>query len=125
MSSKYGSRWLEREDFGAVTVVRLKISRILDDDTLRDIFELLTSLVNEIGRNQLVVNLAATEMLRSMAIGKLVLLNRQVQAANGRLSLCHLSPAVQMALDTTRLSSLFSIYATEQEAVQSYSPESP
>jgi anti-anti-sigma factor len=121
MSSKHGAHWLEREDFGAVTVVRLKTPKALDDETARAAFAPIHSLVADVGRNHLVLNLAAVEFLPSLALGKLVLLNREAQAGKGRLVLCHLAPAVERALDSTHLKDFFSICATEQEALQSFS----
>ena len=120
MTGKHGTtHWLEREDFGDITVVRLKTPKVLDDDLVRAVFEPIYSLVSNMGRNNLVLNLAAVEYLPSMALGKLVMLNRKVQAGNGRLALCQLSPTAQEILDSTHLSELFNIYATEQEALQS------
>ena len=102
MFSKHGSHWLEREDFGGVTVVRLKPARVVDDDTTRAVFDPIYSLVDAVGRNNLVLNLGAAEYLPSLA-------------------LCQVSPAVESSLDSTDLKPLFNIYATEQEAVQSFS----
>jgi anti-anti-sigma factor len=121
MSNKHGSHWLEREDFGGVTVVRLKPPQAPDDDTIRAVFEPIFSLVGEVGRNQLVLNFAAVGHLPSLAVGKLVMLNRKVQAAEGRLDLCQLTPAVTGTLESTRLTELFTIYGTEEEAVKSLS----
>jgi anti-sigma B factor antagonist len=120
MASEHKSHWPERADFGAVTVVRLRPARVVDDAT-RAVFDPICGLVDEVGRNQLVLNLAASEYLSSMGLGKLVLLNRKAQAGNGRLALCHLSPAVEGGLESAHLQQLFNIYATEQEALQSYS----
>ena len=120
MSTKHGSHWLEREDFGSVTVVRLKTPKTLDEDTIRAVFEPIYSLVGEIGRNQLILSLDAVEHLPSLALGKLVMLNRKVQAAEGRFALCHLSPAVLHTLDSARLLELFNICATEQDALESF-----
>ncbi len=118
MTGKHGTtHWLEREDFGEVTVVRLKTPKALDSDTIRAVFDPIYSLVSDMGRNNLVLNLAAVEYLPSMALGKLVMLNRKVQAGNGRLALCQLSPPVAEILETTHLNELFTIYATEQEAL--------
>jgi anti-anti-sigma regulatory factor len=39
------------------------------------------------------------------------MLNRQVQAANGRLALCRLTSAVLQTLESTRLTELFTICA--------------
>jgi anti-anti-sigma factor len=120
MSEKHGSHWLEREDFGDVTVARLKTPKDLDEDTIRAVFDPIYTL-SGLGRNRLVLNLAAAEHLPSMALGKLVMLNRKAQAGNGRLALCRLSPPVQEILETTHLNELLNIYATEQEALQSFS----
>ena len=118
MTGKHGTtHWLEREDFGDVTVVRLKTPKALDDDIIRAVFDPIYSLVTDMGRHRLVLNLAAVEYLPSMALGKLVMLNRKVQAAKGRLALCQLSPTVLEILESTHLSELFNVYATEQEAL--------
>jgi len=120
MSGPHGSHWLEREDYGDVTVVRLKTPRILDDDVLRTVFDPIYSLVKDVGRKKLVLNLSAVGYLPSMAVGKLVMLNRKLMAENGRLALCHLSPVTEEILDGTRLKPLFNCYAAEAEAVQSF-----
>jgi anti-anti-sigma factor len=122
MSTKHGTHWLDREDHGALTVVRLKTPKLADEDTLRTAFELIYKLISEVGRTQLILNLAAADFLPSMALGKMVMLNRKVQAANGRLALCNLTPNVQESLEHTRLHALFKIYATEQEALASFAP---
>ena len=119
MSSKQATHWLEREDQGDITVVRLKTPKILDEDTIREVFDPIYTLVN-IGRNRLILDLAVVEYLPSMALGKLVMLNRKTQVGNGRLALCHLTPSVEGVLDSTHLKPLFNVYATEQDALQSF-----
>jgi anti-anti-sigma factor len=120
MSSKHGAHWLERMDHGPVTVARLKTPANPDDDTLRAVFELITKLVSTVGRNLLVLNLGVADFLPSMALGKLVMLNRVIQSAGGRLTLCDVSTDVRESLERTRLLGLFNVYATEAEAVASY-----
>ncbi len=120
MPAKHGTHWLEREDFGAVTVVRLKVPGVPDEDIVRAVFDPLASLVAAVGRRHLVLNLATVPALPSVAVGKLVLLNRQAQAAGGCLALCRLSPTVAQTLDGMDLTDLFSIHGDEQEAVRSF-----
>ena len=67
------------------------------------VFEPIYSLVGGMGRNRLVLNLAGVEILPSMALGKLVMLNRKVQAANGRLALCSISADSKESLELTHL----------------------
>jgi anti-anti-sigma factor len=119
MSKSQGTHWLEWEDFGDVTVVRFKTPKILDDDTVYTVFDPIYDLCG-LGRNHLILNLALAEYLPSLALGKLVMLNREVLIGGGRLVLCHLSPTVQELLETTRLNALLHIYTTEEEALQSF-----
>ncbi len=120
MDTKHGAHWLERQDIGSVTVVRLKTPHILDEDTIRTVFDLITKLITDMGRHQLVLNLAAVDFLPSMGLGKMVMLNRKVQAVNGRLAICELSASLQANLDNTHLAPLFHIYPNEQEAAASF-----
>jgi anti-sigma B factor antagonist len=117
---KHDPHWLEREDFGAVTVVRVKTHQIADEETIRTVFDLIYKLITDVGRNQMILNLEAADFLPSMGLGKLVMLNRKIQAAKGRLALCQLAPLVQESLEHTRLVPLFNIYSTEAEAVASF-----
>jgi anti-sigma B factor antagonist len=121
MTRFHGSHWLERADVGDVTIVRLKTPQPLNEDTTRSIFDSISSLVGAVGRKRVVLNLAALEYLLSPVLGKLVLLSRKVQASDGRLALCQLSANALEVLELTHLKDLFSIYATEEEALQSFS----
>jgi len=120
MSAKHGAHSLEREDFGPVSVVRLKTMHVKDDDAIRDIFDLIYKLVTEVGRHQLIINLAQADFLPSMGLGKLVMLNRKIQSAKGRLALCDLDEIVLESLEHTHLVSLFNIYPSETEALKSF-----
>jgi anti-anti-sigma factor len=111
--------WVERVDFGAVTVLRLKAPRLVDDDAVRAAFDPICALVGEAGRTKLVLNLAAAEYLPSMALAKLAALGRKTRAGGGRLALCQVPATVEARLVSTHLGGLFDVYATEQEAVQS------
>jgi anti-anti-sigma factor len=114
------AHWLEREAAAAVTVLRLTTARLPDDETVRAVFDPLSRLVGEGWRNHVVLNLAVAEYLPSMALAKLVALSRKLRAGNGRLALCHLCPTVEARLASTHLRGMFDIYATEEEAVQSF-----
>jgi len=118
----HGGHFLEREDIGDVSVVRLKLPRVRDDDA-QEFFKQIYSLVDDMHRRNVVLSLGPVEYLPSMALGKLVMLNRKAQAAQGRLALCQLSPGVAEILEVTRLNELFNIYPTEAEAVKSFTAE--
>jgi anti-anti-sigma factor len=110
--------WLEREDKGPVTVVRFKTD-LRDTGDIRQIFDPIYAIVDHLKRNRLVLNLDKAQYLSSAALGKLVMLSRKVQAAEGRLALSPRSGLVEETLATAGLNDLFSIYPTEQEALKS------
>jgi anti-sigma B factor antagonist len=112
--------WVEREDCGAVTVLRLTAARLVDDDAVRAAFDPISAFVGEAGRTRLVLNLAAAEYLPSMALAKLAGLSRKARAGGGRLALCQVPATVEARLISTHLGGLFDVYATEEEAVRSF-----
>jgi anti-sigma B factor antagonist len=120
MKAPHAHPWLDREDIGGVTVVRVKPPQLSDDELTRAIFQQIYSLVDDFGYHHLVLDLTAVRHLGSMALGKLVMLNRKVQATQGRLALCGLTPAVAQALEITHLNQFFGIYTDDQEARQSF-----
>ncbi len=113
MSGVHGGHWLQREDLGNVTVVRINVPRLGDDDTTREVFDTIYTLVDTVGRNTLVVNLANVKAMLSLGMGKLVMLNRKTAAASGRLALCQLTPLVAESLAAVHLDSILKIYPTE------------
>jgi anti-anti-sigma factor len=121
MTAAHGSHWLEREDVGDVTVVRIKLARPSGDDN-NNLFKQIYVLLDDMGRRNLVLDLRAVEYLTSMTLGKLIMLNRKAQAAGGRLVLCGLTPAAEEIMQLTRLRDLFSVCATEPEALSLFFP---
>jgi anti-anti-sigma factor len=103
-----------------VTVVRLKTCKLVDEDTVPAAFDPLYALVGEVGSTRLVLNLAAVEQLGSLAVAKLLTLLWKVRAGSGRLALCQLPPAAAELFETSP-TKVFDIYATEEEAMQSFS----
>ena len=73
------------------------------------------------GRTRIVLNLARVEMIASLGLGKLIMLNRRVQAAGGRLVLCNLTPFVADVLEAGKVSHVFSIRENEAQALQAQS----
>src|SRR5262249_39773444 len=87
MSSQPRRRRLEAEEIGDVTVVSFMDRKILDEQNIQVIGEQLFSLVDESGRKKLLLNFSNVEYMSSAALGKLITLNKKVQAAGGQLVL--------------------------------------
>jgi anti-anti-sigma factor len=122
MHTPGGHHWLDREDVDGLTVVRVRLAQLRGEDTAQEVFALLYALVDEAGRNRIVLNLGRVETLDSAALGKLVLLNHKLQAAGGRLALCGLGPAADQALQAMHVVGTFTVCASEEEAVRSFPP---
>jgi anti-anti-sigma factor len=119
MPQTYGE-WLEWEDKGDVKVVRLKAATVYADAATEDAFQHLFSLVDESGCRKYVLDLSAIQYFASSALGKLVTLTRKARAAEARLVLCNVTPAVERILQVTRLADLMIAYNNESEAVRSF-----
>jgi len=120
MSQAPRRKRLEIEDIGDVTVVCFTDRKILDEQNIQIIGEQLFSLVDEMSRKQLLLNFSNVEYMSSAALGKLITLNKKVQATGGRLVLCNIDPQIREVFEITRLDKLFTIRADEQEALQAF-----
>jgi anti-sigma B factor antagonist len=120
MTSQPRRRRLEVEDIGDVTVVNFTDRKILDEQNIQVIGEQLFSLVDEAGRRKILLNFGNVEYLSSAALGKLITLNKKLQAAGGRLVLCNIDPQIYEVFEITKLNKLFNIHKEEQAALQAF-----
>src|SRR5467141_1058261 len=119
-SSQPRRRRLEVEDIGDVTVVNFTDKKILDEQNIQVIGEQLFSLVDEAGRRKLLLNFGNVEYLSSAALGKLITLNKKLQAAGGRLILCNIDPQIYEVFEITKLDRFFNIQKDEQGGLQAF-----
>lgn len=120
MTSQSRRRRLEVEDIGDVSVVNFTDRKILDEQNIQIIGEQLFSLVDELGRRKILLNFGNVEYLSSAALGKLITLNKKLQAAGGKLILCNIDPQIYEVFEITKLNKLFTIYKEEQAALQAF-----
>ena len=113
-------RRLEVEDIGDITVVNFVDKKILDEQNIQKIGEDLFSLVDELGRKKILLNFGNVEYLSSAALGKLITLNKKLQAAGGRLILCNIDPQIYEVFEITKLDRFFNIQKEEQSALQAF-----
>jgi anti-sigma B factor antagonist len=120
MSSQPRRRRLEVEDIGDVTVINFVDRKILDEQNIQIIGEQLFGLVDQEGRRKLLLNFGNVEYLSSAALGKLITLNKKLQAAGGRLILANIDPQIHEVFEITKLDKFFNIQKDEQTALQSF-----
>ena len=68
----------------------------------------------------LLLNFGNVEYMSSAALGKLITLNKKVQAAGGKLILCNIDPQIREVFEITKLDKLFVICGDEQEGLQKF-----
>ena len=120
MSSQPRRRRLEVEDIGDVTVINFVDRKILDEQNIQIIGEQLFGLVDESARKRLLLNFSNVEYMSSAALGKLITLNKKVQAAGGKLVLCNIIPQIKEVFEITKLNKLLNIRKDEQEGLQMF-----
>ena len=76
--------------------------------------------MDEVGRRKLLLNFNNVEYLSSAALGKLITLNKKLQAAGGRLILCNIDPQIYEVFEITKLDRFFNIQKEEQAALQAF-----
>jgi anti-sigma B factor antagonist len=75
---------------------------------------------------RLVLNFEQIRFLSSAPIGVLVNLRQKAEATGGSVSLCRLDPDIREILRLTSVESLFRIYDSEQDAIDSFDvPDRP
>jgi anti-sigma B factor antagonist len=110
-------RRLEVEDIGDVSVVSFVDKKILDEQNVQIIGQMLFALVDVEKRRKIVLNFGNVEYLSSAAHGKFIALQRKMEAVRGALALCNLDPAIFATFEITKLDKLYRFCRDEQEAL--------
>ena len=115
-----GHRRLALSEVGEITVVRFMDRQILDETNIQEIGQELFQLVDEEGRNQLLLNFCDVQFLSSSALGKLITLHRKLKACGGSLRMSNIRQEIYDVLAITKLNKLFSIHDDEAEALAAF-----
>lgn len=111
-------RLLEVQTIDNVAVVSILAGRILDDQVIQQFGDQLKSLVEEAGHQRILLNFSKVEYLSSAALGKLVLLRKQIETIKGKLALSNIDDSIFEAFKITGFDRIFKIFADEQEGLQ-------
>jgi anti-sigma B factor antagonist len=82
------------------------------------------SLLDE-GRNQILLNLAGVGYMDAGGLGELVSTYITVKEYGGRIKLLNLTEVLRELMKTTKLLSIFDVYHTESEAMDSFAEGEP
>jgi anti-anti-sigma regulatory factor len=113
-------RWLEVEQVGDVALVRFERRRILTEETIDTVAAQLFSLVEHAQQRKLILNFANIDRLASAMLGKLVLLQKNLQTVGGRVVLCHIAPHLYEIFTLLKVPRVLRIYRCETEALEAF-----
>ena len=120
MSPPPSQRSLEIETIQGVTQVTFVASRLLGEEALQALFKPIHSMVTEGGVRKLLLSFRNVEYLSSKALGQLVLLHKQMQAAGGRLILCNLNPNLIEIFKIASLDKALKLKEDAQAALEAF-----
>lgn len=109
---------MDIEEVGDVTVATFVDKKILDEGNIQIIGNQLFSLVEEDGREKIVLDFANVEYLSSAALGKLITMDKKVKSAKGKLRLCSVRPDIYEVFAITKLNKLFDMRDTREQALE-------
>ena len=113
-------RRLDLEDVGEVTVARFIDKKILDETNIQVIGNLMFALVEDDGCRKVLLDFSNVEYLSSAALGKLIVMDKKVKAAQGQLKMCSVRPDILEVFKITRLDKLFSIFDSREQALEGF-----
>lgn len=115
-----GHRRLDIDEQGDVTIAKFIDKKILDETNIQIIGNQLFGLVEEDGRQKIVLDFSNVEYLSSAALGKLITMEKKVKAAKGKLRLCSIRPDIYEVFAITKLNKLFKIYEDQEKALDGF-----
>lgn len=80
--------------------------------------------LGEAGNKSLVINLAETQHLNSTALGVLISAHASYMRRGGQMKLCNVDKRIENIFVITKLSLVFDVYASEEQAIASFTRES-
>ena len=111
---------IEVAEVGDVTVVRFADRKIIDVNSINELGDELFDLTEKENRKSLLLNFEKVEFLSSAALNKLIVLDKKVKAASGKLKFCSLRPEIIEVFVITRLNQLFDIREDEPDALAGF-----
>ncbi len=107
-------------DSGDVRIVEFTDRKIIEELTISQIGDELTSLIASTPKIKLLLSFEQVEHLSSAALGVLIKVHHQTGDAEGKLRLSDITPQIYEVFKITRLNKLFDIYSSREEALADF-----
>ena len=103
---------------GSITIFTPKGYLTGGDET--DELEQKIKALSEAGNKNLIINLADTQHLNSTALGVLISAHSNYVRRGGHMKLCAVDKRIENIFVITKLSLVFDVYPTEEQAIASF-----
>jgi anti-sigma B factor antagonist len=111
---------LEIYEIHGITTVHLLDDRLVEGNEIEDLGKELYGLIESEGRTKLILNFASVKFISSAGLGKLVVLQKKMNARGGTLRFCCIRPEVHGVFTVTQLDRLFDIRDSEADALAAF-----
>ena len=105
---------------GDVVVVRFGEHRILDERAIDILGDELYAVAEQEGCRNLLLNFSSVDRLSTVMLGKLLMVNKKMEAKGGKLRLCAIGPEIREVFNTTKLDRILDIRENEAEALKAF-----
>ncbi|HSU32202.1 MAG TPA: STAS domain-containing protein [Bryobacteraceae bacterium] len=112
---------IQQREVDGILILEME-GRLVLGNNLMDVQETITGNIN-CGNLRQVLNLRQVSTIDSSGLGTLVLVHTSVESAGGALKLVHLSERHLELMVLTKLTGVFEIFNSEQDAINSFYPE--
>src|SRR3954452_10033091 len=112
---------IDVKEVDGVKVVRFHDRHLFDERTVRDVSEQLGAILPNDGTPiRLVLDFSDVALISSSLLSKLILLQRRIDASQGKLRLCEMSPVLQQVFRTSNLDRLFHIDRDQRASLAAF-----
>jgi len=103
-----------------VTVARLQIASLLEEQAIDEVAKGLYELVDAKACRKLVVDFSSVSHMASRMLGALVSLNKKARQINGKVILCGIRPNLMKVFKITSLDKILDFAADETGAMRQF-----
>ena len=111
---------IKLDDVNKISVVKFVDEKVMDPSRIEQLGKELMSLTDGEEKKNLLINFENVRFFSSQAINKLIVLDKRVKAAGGKIRLSNLRPEVRDLFSYTNLDSVFVIRDEQSEAIESF-----
>lgn len=109
---------MKQRQVGTITILAPK-GYLTGGDETEELEQTIKSLI-ESGNKNLIINLSETQFLNSTALGVLISAHTNYVKRDGQVKLCSVDKRIENIFVITKLSLVFDVYSTEEQAIASF-----